>query len=96
MEKNETYYDFVRDNPIEKVIQTIYDNAIGIISPEPCIENREILYAVKSYADLALKKILQEDAKYRPREEWTAAIEVVECIRDDALELIADLDKIFG
>jgi len=94
MNISETQLAAVRDCPIESLIQKARDDFYSRLPEEPSEESLLNLQSLLVASEKALEVILAVDSKVRPQKEWLAALDQVEFIRDEALEMIEVLRNI--
>ena len=90
----ETQAWLVRGFPIERLIQKTRDNFYERLPEEPSAESLLNLRSLLAASEKALVCILDVDSKFRPQEEWLAAVDLVEGIRDETLEMIEILKEL--
>lgn len=78
----------VREFPIECLIQKARDNFYSRLPEEPPEESLLNFRSLLAASEKALETILAVDSKVRDLNDWLAAVDVVEEIRDEALEMI--------
>jgi len=83
-----------REFPIERLIQKTRDNFYERLPGEPSVESLLNLRSLLAASEKALECILDVDSKVRPQEEWLAAVDQVEGIRDETLEMIEILQEL--
>ena len=84
----------IREFPIEMLIQKARDDFYGQLTEEPSRESLLNLQSLLVASEKALETILSVDSKVRPQKEWLAAVNQVEFIRDETLEMIEILRNI--
>jgi len=84
----------IREFPIECLIQKARDDFYSRLPGEPSEESLLNLRSLLVASEKALESIVKVDSKVRDLDEWMAAFETVEFIRDEAFEMIQVLRNI--
>jgi hypothetical protein len=82
-----------REVPIENLLKkarNIFFSTHAALPPAESIANFKSLVMASEHAMTAIVRV---DSKVRPTHEWLAAVDKVEAIRNEALEMIAKLQR---
>lgn len=94
MNINDEQLCMIREFPIEDLIQKARDRFYSHLPGEPSEKTLLNLRSLLVASEKALEIILAVDSKVRPQKEWLHAVNQVEFIRDEALEMIEILRNI--
>lgn len=94
MDKHKVQAQVARDFPIELLIQKMHLAVLERLPQQPLQDSIADLHSLKFAAGKAVKCILEVDSKVRDQAEWMHAVEVCSQIRDEAVELLEEIENI--